>query len=230
MIINAAGLSTEPVDWLVDGMIPREGVVFAYGQRYVGKSLVFDVELPLAVGNPGHLFFGLPVQHGNVAVALGEGRQDAGIRLASRLGRQVADDLAAPEGTVKHPYTSQRLFYQTPFPCLVDRFGPVPGLFKAVSELLLIPDLALVVLDAARNFTGGASLSSSATAGRFMAGLTIMAETLHCCVLVVSHETADGKKMKGAGDLEDGADAVIAVTPDYDMSLDAGTLSCEKNK
>ena len=91
MLINADALDTRKPQELVEGMFPRIGAGFAYGPPYWAKSLLFDGELALAVGN-GTDFLGRKVIHGSVAVVLGEGLLDAGLRLKGRQIRQQQDD------------------------------------------------------------------------------------------------------------------------------------------
>ena len=249
MLINAAGLDTRPPEEVVKGMFPRVGAGFAWGPSYWGKSLVFDSELALAVAN-GEPFFGCKVIQGSVALCLGEGLYDAGVRKEARIRRQLADDqahraalaeledddAAAEWWDDRHPYTDERLFIETEaFVLPVDARGGVsPSMREALDGLGRIPDLELVVLDSLANFTGGASLSHDASANRIMLGLHLMVAELQCCVLAISHPTAKGDKMLGALRLFNAADFVYQVIPVRGSPGGSGQMvaavTCQKNK
>lgn len=243
-LINADSLDTSPPEWLVDTFLPRVGLGFLHGPSYSGKSLVADNELALAVAN-GTPFFGHPVIQGNVVVALGEGLYDAGVRLAGRLGRQQRDNEAmlasiadeAGRETARAalpPYTSERLFIQTePFSLPVNHDGsPNESLRRALSQLRIIPDLALIILDALSDFSGGLSISNDASASRIILGLKMLVRELDCVVLVVSHNNADGRRMTGAPRLFNASDFVMGVTPDDTGPGEpkSATIACEKSK
>jgi hypothetical protein len=250
MLINAAGLDTRPPEEVVKGMIPRVGAGFAWGPSYWGKSLVFGGELALAVAN-GHPFLGREVIRGSVALCLGEGLYDAGVRKQARIIRQqrdnaahaaalseIEDDPAAGAEWLEgqQPYTDDRLFIETEaFVLPVDARGGIsPGMRQALDGLARLPDLELVVLDSLANFTGGASLSHDASANRIMLGMHAMVAELQCCVLAISHPTAKGDKMLGALRLFNSADFVYQIEP-VQGSPGSGSpmvaaLACQKNK
>lgn len=243
MLVNASQLNTDPVQYLVEALgMPRIGTGFLHGPPGLGKSLLL-LDLLLAIGNPGHDFIGMPVVHGSGAWVLGEGHNDAGVRIATRVARQAADDWAAwldaqledpPRSPVFAPYTDKRLLIETePFACLIEKSGMTVDLALAVAKLATIPQLELVVLDGIANFIGpGASLSSVATAGKLVEGMKYMAEKLNCFVLAINNDNTDGTKMKGAGELADRVDMVMQVTRgySYDMEKMVITMSCSKNK
>jgi hypothetical protein len=240
-LINADMLDTSPPEWTVDGIIPRVGYGIMHGPSYSGKSLVADNELALAISN-GTPFFGCQSITGCVAVALGEGIYDAGVRLEARLARQRRDDetiIAAssnPEETraALPAYTSERLFIlDAPFTIPVTQQGePTDSLSHAIAQLRVIPDLEMIILDALSDFSGGLSISNDSSANRFVLGLKMLVRELDCVVLAVHHNTADGKKMIGAQRLFNAADFVIAVSPDDNAPGDAksATMTCRKSK
>jgi AAA domain len=247
-LINADDLDISPPDWLVKDLIPRVGLGIVHGPSTFGKSLVTDNELGLAVAN-GTPFFDRDVVRGTVAVALGEGLYDAGVRKQARLARQAADDAVAMAAArsaggdaaaqalaaTLPAYTDDAMFVLTePFPVPVSRTGePTAALAAALAALRQLPDLELVILDALSDFSGGLSISNDASANRFVLGLKRMVKELDCCVLAVHHNTADGKKMIGAQRLFNAADFVIEVVPESDPvpgEPKTATLTCRKNK
>jgi hypothetical protein len=243
-LINADQLDTSPPEWTVDGIIPRVGLGILYGPSYVGKSLVVGNELALAIAN-GTDFFGRKTITGNVVVALGEGLYDAGVRLEGRLARQQADNeamlAAIPDGAVREAaraalphYSSERVFIQTqPFIVPVNPNGePTDSLKRAITQLQVIPDLELLILDAMSDFSGGLSISNDSSANRYMLGLKMLVRELDCVILVIGHSTADRKKMIGAQRLFNASDFVIEIVPD-DTGPDepkAATMTCRKSK
>lgn len=243
-LINADMLDTSPPEWTVDGIIPRVGFGILHGPSYSGKSLVTDNELALAIAN-GTPFFGRATVTGNVAVALGEGLYDAGVRLEGRLARQKRDNeamlAAIPDGEDREAaraalpaYDSERVFVMTqPFAVPVTRQGqPSDGFTHALAQLRVIPDLELLVLDAMSDFSGGLSISNDASANRYVLGLKTLVRELDCVVLVIGHNTADDKKMLGAQRFYNAADFVIEVTQDETGpgELKSATMLCRKSK
>lgn len=243
-LINADMLDTSPPEWTVDGIIPRVGYGIMHGPSYSGKSLVADNELALSIAN-GTPFFGQQSLTGCVAVALGEGIYDAGVRLQARLARQTSDNESTLAGIADESerelareqlpaYTSERLFVlDAPFTIPVTQQGePTDSLAHAIAQLRVIPDLELIVLDALSDFSGGLSISNDSSANRFVLGLKMLVRELDCVVLAVHHNTADGRKMIGAQRLFNAADFVIGITPD-DTSPDqpkSATMTCRKSK
>ncbi len=248
MLVHSDDLDTSPPDWLVDGLIPRVGAGFAWGKSRWGKSLLVNGELGLAVAN-GTEFFGRKAVHGSVAVALGEGLYDAGVRKQARLARQQKDNIAyAARIAVKHgddaakawldeqpDYNGDNLYFMTePFVLPVDHGGePTRTLRTAISSLSQIPDLELVILDAFSDFSGGLSISNDASANRSMLGMKTLVRELECCVLAVAHPLQNGTRMLGAGRLFNAADFVIQIEPDETTAPgmpQSATVICEKNK
>ena len=243
-LINACQLDTSPPEWTVDKIIPRVGLGILHGPSYWGKSLVADNELALAVGN-GTRFFGQPTVQGNVVVALGEGLYDAGQRLEGRLARQqqdnalllaaITDDTEREAARAALPdFTSERIIIETqPFAVPVKPDGsPSDSLAHTIARLRVIPDLELIILDAMSDFSGGLSISNDTSANRFVLGLKMLVSELNCVVLVVGHNTSDGKKMLGAQRLYNASDFVIEVVPDDTLptELKSATLVSRKSK
>jgi len=249
MLINADALDTRKPQELVEGMFPRIGAGFAYGPPYWAKSLLFDGELALAVGN-GTDFLGRKVIHGSVAVVLGEGLLDAGLRLKGRQIRQQQDDAkhaaalaeieddpaaAAEFMDDRAPYTSDRVFIETESFALPAINGQVsPSMADAMDRLSQIPDLELVILDSFADFLYGASPTHESSATKIMDGMHLLSAGLQCLVLAISHPTAKGDKMLGSGRLKAAADFVYRIEPVRGTPGGSGpliaALSCEKNK
>ena len=227
-LISSAELDTSPIAWTAAGIIPRTGTGYAWGPPGAGKSLAFGIELGLAVAS-GTPFFGRATIAGPVVYALGEGLPGTGIRKQARLARQQRDDteaiavMARDHGDAAAramagalpAYDGEQLF-------IIDesfdvRLTAAGEFSRSMREAIaIIGDMApeLVILDAAGDFTGGASLSSDSNANKFAAGLKALAAALDCVVLVIAHPVAANTKMLGAGRLVAAADFVIEIQPD----------------
>jgi hypothetical protein len=229
-------------------MIPLTGTGFIWGESRWGKSLLTNGELALAIAN-GTKFFGRRTVQGSVAICLGEGLYDAGVRKQARLAREqddrlkIATQLGVEHGDVEAAkdwldgqpkYTDEHLFYMTePFVLPLDNGGAhTRSLRAAIDSLKQIPNLALVILDALSDFTPSLSISNDASANRVVQGMKAMARELDCVVIAVAHPTSDGRKMLGAGRLFNSSDFVLRMEPDGRTAdgFQAATVSCEKSK
>lgn len=249
-LVRAEALDTSPPEFLVEGIIPFVGTGFVWGESRWGKSLLVNGELALAVAN-GAEFFGRKTVQGSVAICLGEGLYDAGVRKQARLAREyderqkVVDQLIESHGDADRAmewydaqpdYSDDNLYYITePFVLPLDNGGaPTRSLRAAIEALRTVPDLALVVLDALSDFTPSLSISNDASANRTVQGMKLMARELDCVVLAIAHPTRNGDRMLGAGRLFNSADFVMKIEPDAGLSTTSAfrsaTVSCEKNK
>jgi hypothetical protein len=247
-LVNAEDLDTSAPEFLVEGMIPLTGTGFIWGESRWGKSLLTNGELALAVAN-GTSFFGRSTVQSSVAICLGEGLYDAGVRKQARLAREqddrasIATQLGIEHGDVEAAkkwldeqpaYDDTNVFYMTePFVLPLDNGGaPTQSLRAAIDALKQVPDLGLVILDALSDFTPSLSISNDASANRIVQGMKKMARELDCVVLAVAHPTRDGSRMLGAGRLFNSSDFVIKMEPDGTTpdGFQAATVICEKNK
>jgi hypothetical protein len=248
-LVKAEDLDTSPPEFLVEDTIPFTGTGFLWGESRWGKSLLVNGELALAIAN-GTEFFGRKTVQGSVAICLGEGLYDAGVRKQARLAREEGDRLDTAiqmsmnigEERAKQwlddqlPYTDDNLYYVTePFVVPLDNGGvPTRSLRAAVDALKQVPDLALVILDSLSDFTPSLSISNDASANRVVQGMKVMARELDCVVLAIAHPTRNGDRMLGAGRLFNSADFVIKMEPDTGSTATgqarSATVSCEKNK
>jgi hypothetical protein len=240
-------------------MIPLMGTGFAWGRRTAGKSLVFGIDLGLAVAN-GTPFLGHPTSQGKVVYCVGEGLYDLGVRKQARLARQARDnalaitDIAREQGAgaaesfaaTLPAYTDELLHVLTePFtvPLLSTR-EQTASLKQAITTISQLntpgPDddpetfhyVDLIILDSLADFTGR-SLSNDASANLITGGLKALARELQCFVLAIAHPTEKGDRMLGAGRLLNAADTEIEVQPD-DVSSPgtpkSASVICHKSK
>lgn len=248
-LIAAEEIAENPPEWLVKDLIPFMGTGFVWGPSRVGKSLLVNGELALAVAN-GTEFFGHEVAQGSVAIAFGEGYYDARTRLTARLIREredreeVARRLAESKGAdaaqawleTLPAYDDSAIYFRNePFLLPLDNGGePTQSLKGAIAELKTIENLSLVILDALSDFTPSLSISNNASANRVVSGMKLLARELGCVVLAVAHPVTSGRKMAGDGRLFNASDFVIQVTPDESPGRtsigQAATVNCEKVK
>src|SRR5215467_356582 len=106
-LVNADDLDTSPPEFLVEGMIPLTGTGFIWGESRWGKSLLINGELALAIAN-GTKFFGKRTVQGSVAICLGEGLYDAGVRKQARLAREADDRVKIATSLVSEGYTEDQ--------------------------------------------------------------------------------------------------------------------------
>jgi hypothetical protein len=248
-LVRAGALDTTAPEWLVEGIIPITGTGFIWGESRWGKSLLVNGELALAIAN-GTEFFGRPTVQGSVAICLGEGVYDAGLRKQARLALEQSERLAVKTGLEEQfgeesaqewldsqpPYTDDNLFFLTePFALPLDNKGvPTHGLTTALDSMRQIQNLSLIILDSLGDFTPGLAITNDASANRAVQGMKLLARELEAVVLAVAHPVRDGSRMLGAGRLFNSADFVMKVEPDSGSTqytdVRSATVYCEKNK
>jgi hypothetical protein len=244
-LVKAYDLDTSPPEFLVEDVIPFTGTGFIWGESRVGKSLLTNGELALAIAN-GMDFFDKKTVQSSVAICMGEGLYDAGVRKLARLAREqqdrheIAEELLRTTGDPDKvarwleelpSYTDDNVYYMTePFVLPLDNGGARTSSFRsALSALKQLPDLGLVILDSLADFTPSLSISNDASANRIVQGMKMMARELECVVLAVAHPLRDNSRMLGAGRLFNSSDFVIRIEAEGAVGTGA-TVSCEKNK
>ena len=226
-LINARRLDTSPIPQVVDHMFPLVGSGFAHGPSGAGKSYAFLTKLALDVAN-GAPFFGHDTIQGTVIVALGEGLQDAGIRIAAQLAQHAEDDAALVAAVREQqgdeaaeqfaaslpPYTDDLLVIEDgPFDM---PFGPDGK--PSVSMQQFIAAVApvqptLIIYDALADFASG-SITNDYAANQYVKGIKHLVKRLDCFVLGIAHDTEKGDKMLGAGRFKNAADIMIGIKPE----------------
>lgn len=244
-LVKGIDLDTSPPEFLVEDIIPFTGTGFIWGESRVGKSLLVNGELALAIAN-GTEFFGKKTVQSSVAICMGEGLYDAGVRKLARLAREhddrneIANELLKSTGDVdkvnrwlkeQPAYDDDNLYYMTePFVLPLDNGGSkTPSFRSAIASLKQIPQLGLVILDSLADFTPSLSISNDASANRIVQGMKMMARELDCVVLAIAHPLRDNSRMLGAGRLFNSSDFVIKIEAEGAVGT-AATVSCEKNK
>jgi hypothetical protein len=226
MIINAALLDTSRVPCVVEGMFPAVGIGFVHGPSSAGKSYAFLTKLALDVSN-GVPFFGHETVQGPVVIALGEGLQDAGLRIKAQLaqhaeevatrhqqileadGQDAADAFAAEQ----RPYTDRFLVVETnAFRMPTQNGKPSVSMQQFIAQLEGVRP-AMVIYDALADFADGEPIVNDTSANRYVDGIKHLSAELNCFVLGIAHDTEKGDKMLGSGRFKNAADVMIGIKP-----------------
>lgn len=225
MLVNANRLDTSPVPCVVDQLFPLVGLGWAHGPSYSGKSYAFGTKLALDVAN-GVPFFGHETIQGTVIFALGEGLQDAGIRIKAQLAHH-AEEIAAQIGKIRDeegdeaaekfaadqaPYTDDALIVETE--AFAMPFGPDDKPSVSMQQFIAQAsslDPVLVIYDAVADFAGIASITNDTSASKYVKGVKHLVSALNCFVLGIAHDTQKGDKMLGAGRFFNAADVMLAI-------------------
>jgi hypothetical protein len=186
-------------EWLVDDLMPAQGLMFVYGNPEAGKSfLVLDACLHVASGRE---WAGKEVKQGGIFYVAAEG----GTGFAKRVA-------AARFG---HKFRSDTPFAQiTEAPNLGTMDGDAKILLGALREQLPIIGgrCRLVVLDTLAKVTTGSEENSAKEMGVLIRNAEEIARTLQCLVLIVHHDGKDSDRgMRGSIALRGGCDAIWKV-------------------
>lgn len=194
-------------DW-VEGMIPRNSLVVAFGQPGDGKSF-FSLAMCMshATGDP---LFGHEIKRELPIYVAAEGSAGLGIRLAAwkmfhnKPGKAGVSFLTEPVQFMQFAD--------------VDRF-------LTAAEQLPEPPSLIVVDTLARCLIGGDE-NSSKDVGLFIAGADRVRKKLGSTVLIVHHTTKDGATKRGSSALRGAADAMIQFERDGEIIV----VKCAKMK
>ncbi len=173
-------LSLPPITWLMDNMIPEEGVVGLYGAPGSGKSFVaLDWAMCISEGRP---WLGLhPTQQSPVIYVAAEGGRGIQQRVRAWMGHHGYRDLPA--------------IYFLLNPLYVREEGAVESFLDTLEEADIWP--GLIVLDTLSRSFGGGEENSSADMGLFMERIIHLAKGRRMALLVVHHMNATGSRERG---------------------------------
>lgn len=184
----------EPLEWLIDGILPAHGFAGLYGPSGGLKSFVaIDIALHIATGREWQ---GRAVRAGPVVYVAGEGKRGLGKRV---LGwRSAKADACRPD------------FHLLPSAVQISITDDLAELIATLSDLPVKP--ALVVLDTlARNF-GPGDENSQRDMGAFVRGIDRLIDATGAAVIVVHHTGKDDAKgERGSSALRGALDTSILV-------------------
>ena len=173
-------LAQPPVEWLIEGLLPRVGVALLASEPRAGKSfLALDVALRLACN--GSTFFGKSLRgNGAVAYVALEGLGGMAARARAWRSSYSQEQLAHPLHLIRWNGTAPLTEGQDAFADELRRCKR-----KSSSLALVIVDTLTLGLAADENDSGEVG-----EALRFLAALS---DELRCCVLLLHHVRKDGK-------------------------------------
>jgi hypothetical protein len=194
--------------WLIDGMVPTDGLGFIYGASQAGKSfLALDWALSVAAGIP---WFGHDVTGGHVVYIAGEGRSGMKQRTLAWWKEHGRPDLS-------------RMHW------LLDSVNLLnPGdIERALASRGTLPERpALWVGDTLARLMPGGDENASRDTGIVVAAMDQLRDG--AAALIVHHTRRDGDGERGSGALRGGADVMVKLKRDgYSPRI---TLTCDKAK
>lgn len=190
-----------PSDYVIKGIIPRNGLCIVYGDSQAGKSfLTIDMALHVAMGKE---WFGHRIRRGGVIYQAGEGQMGILKRFrAARNALQCPHDLPI-----------------VILPRQVDLWNPSGDTDKLIAEIrmqaaTLSAPLELIIIDTHATASAGADENSAKDMTLLIQHYKKIQETTGASVIVVHHRNAAGEKMRGHTSLPAAADATVEVTVD----------------
>jgi hypothetical protein len=193
--------------WLIPGILPREGLALLYGESGGYKSfLVMDWSFCLATGTP---WFGRELVRGPVAYFAAEGGSGLKKRsLAWLVHHQFFcnDPLEYDRQIPLRMVDDKQLVLQSP--------EHIMGLLTALQHDFPEPPV-LVVIDTLSRSSAGADENNNTDMAKVLANADLIRQQLHCVVLLVHHEGKDKERgPRGASALTANIETSFLVTPD----------------
>lgn len=189
--------------YLVKGLIPREGLSVVWGPPKCGKSFwVFDLMIHVALGRE---YRGRRIAQGpNVYVAC-EGAHGFRARIEAFRQRHLAEQ------------ASDVPFYLVP--AAVDLVAEVDELIMSINAVMVEIKPVAVVLDTLNRSLKG-SESSNEDMAAYIKATDKVREAFNCAVVIIHHCGHDDRRLRGHSSLPAAADAELSVKRD-----DAGTIT-----
>lgn len=180
--------------WLVDSLIPANGISAMFGTSGSGKSFL-SLDLAASIGS-GLPFFGKKVVEGDVIYIAGEGASGLKNRTEAM---QKAKSISSP-----------RVHFLT---CQLDLRSNENDRESLIAEIqsLRIKPVLIIIDTLARAFAGG-NENGSDDMGKFIIHVTALQQTLNTAVLIVHHSGKDeARGQRGHSSLKGAIDAEIEV-------------------
>lgn len=197
---------------LIEGLIPRPGLVVIYGQPKTMKSFIaMGMALSVAVGCG---WYDKAALRGRVLYVIGEGVAGTPPRVRAWFEDRPPDDWKAAADN----------FHWLGEPVQLLENAQLSDLIAAIEKLPEPP--VLIVFDTlARCFYGGDE-NEAKDMSRFVAAAEDLKRRFNATVMIVHHCGKDGKSMRGSSALNGAADTVLRVERDGDRI----TLKIEAQK
>jgi len=182
--------------YLVQGLIPREGIVVVWGPPKCGKSFkVFDVAMHIALG---WKYRGRRVAPGGVVYVACEGERGLGARAAAFRLRHGIED------------SDPNFFLITTPLDLVAEHAQLAAAIKSQAGKVMI--VAIVIDTLNRSIV--ADENSAQDMGQYLRAADAIRTAFSCAVIVIHHCGVDGTRPRGSSALPAFVEAQIAVAKD----------------
>lgn len=199
-------------EWLIEGIIPREGVIGLYGPPGEGKSFVaIDMAVAVSAGIPwqGHATAG-----GDVLYIAAEG----GVGIVKRVkALKVTRGLTADQ---------IRVAWLTEAISVNNDADDIDTLFSRIDEEAGVSPSLIIIDTLARCFDGDEN--TQLDMGRFVKGVDRMRLAYDCTVMVVHHTNAGGGRERGNTAFRGAADTMIRIGKSKETNNI--TVTCDKQK
>jgi len=210
-------IQDEPVEWLIEGVIPKGSFTALYGPPGSFKSFIaLDIAEAIATGRA---WMGREVKHtGAVLYLAGEGFGGIGARIkACKMHHQTED--GAPIYIVRH---------QLNLRSSAEDFN---ALMLAVVQLVEQTgmEFSLAIVDTLARAFGGGNENSSEDMGAFITAMGKVQEFLNCALMVLHHSGKDAAKgLRGHSSLLGAVDTELELLR-FDEQM-KGVLTISKQK
>ena len=184
--------------YLVKGLIPRPGVILAWGQPKSGKTFwAFDLMFQVA-RNREHR--GHKVNGGHVVYCCFEGVEGYGQRAAALREHYLPNANEAEVSNVPMHLVNARMDFAADHPALI----------AAIQETLGVQKPAAVVLDTLNRSLAG-SESSDVDMTAYIRAADAVRDAFSCSVIVIHHSGHDTARPRGHSSISGAVDAQLSV-------------------
>jgi hypothetical protein len=212
-------IEDEPVEWLVQGVIPQRSFVALYAPPASFKSFVaLDIAECIATGRP---FLGNQIaKQGAVLYIAGEGHGGIGTRI-----KALKIHHGTPEGTPVY-FLRRQVNLRSSKTDLQDLVAAIDDL-KAVGEI----EFEMIIIDTLARAFGGGNENASEDMGAFITAAGAIQGKYECSLLVVHHAGKDATKgLRGHSSLLGAVDTELEIIRIEGAQPPKGILHISKQK
>ena len=172
-----------PREWLIAGLLPKEGVAILFGQPGTYKSFL-AIDWALSIGF-GYGWLGKEVKKGGVAYIAGEGKAGLGPRIKAWKAHNKR------QGNSEVYWLGQSVNLSDSESCY--------ALQKALDKVASETEIKLIIIDTFSRNSGDADENSNKDVKIFMRSLDYLQRKYSCSVLLIHHVGKDPSKgIRGA--------------------------------
>ena len=213
-------IKDEPVEWLIERVIPRRGFVALYGPPGSFKSFIaLDLAASIARAAPWMGQAATPSENGAVVYIAGEGHGGIGARIkACRIHHEI--NAGIPIYILRHQIN------------LRSSTEDINSLMLAVAELSETRQLKidLIVIDTLARAFGGGNENSSEDMGAFITSCGHLQQVFEAALLVIHHSGKDqAKGLRGHSSLLGAVDTELELLRFDDQPRGVVTISKQKD-